>query len=298
MTYYEIYRTPRMKLKALKLGWCWQGFFYNCIWAFSNNLWSLGFTLLIVLFGGKNGFFNLPILTSTGQVPINPISALFSLFSVSVIFLVLLKQGNCFRFFYYYTRKYQLIDCIEAENEKEAIKQFQTKSFDYHGQKAFYEPAIFNINYRMLNLFIISLFILTFFTTGKEIYDTIMHSRKWISYGLAIKILSIGLLASYIYQLQKKEWSVIPSVLLYILGLIIYLCSYTLFFYSQEAFIPFLKSPLGIIMLITGIMSVFVFAILLHKLVEKQKSLLDLYKINTILKKIRSKIKFIILGKK
>lgn len=300
MTFYEIYRTPRMKLKALKLGWCWQGFFYNCIWAFSNNLWSLGFTLLIILFGGRNGFFNLPLLTRDGHIPLSSLSIMFSLVSVSFIFLILLKQGNCFRFFYYHTKNYQLIDCVDAANEKEAIKVYQAKQFEFNGKKSFYEPVIFNVNYTLLKFFFIGLFIFTVLTTGKEIYTTLSLAQiaKWLSYNLILKLLSIGLLLSYIYQLHKKEWSVIPSILLYLIGLFNYICTYTLFFYSEKVFIPFVKSPLGVITIIVTLLSLIIFALVLYKLTSRQKSIFELYRLSTMVKSLVSKIKFIILGRK
>ena len=48
MNNYKIYSNPQGTLEAVKQGWSWPGFFFNCIWALFKKMWLLGGSLIAI----------------------------------------------------------------------------------------------------------------------------------------------------------------------------------------------------------------------------------------------------------
>jgi hypothetical protein len=48
MNDYSIYSNPQGTLEAVKQGWSWPGFFFNCIWALFKKMWLLGGSLIAI----------------------------------------------------------------------------------------------------------------------------------------------------------------------------------------------------------------------------------------------------------
>ena len=42
MKHYKIFEHPTGKIEAVKLGWSWPAFFFDCIWALFKKMWWLG----------------------------------------------------------------------------------------------------------------------------------------------------------------------------------------------------------------------------------------------------------------
>ena len=42
MKHYKIFEHPDGKIEAVKLGWSWPAFFFDCLWALFKKMWWLG----------------------------------------------------------------------------------------------------------------------------------------------------------------------------------------------------------------------------------------------------------------
>ena len=50
MNQYKIYEHPNGIQEAVKIGWSWPGFFFNCIWCFIKKMNNIGAIILAVYF--------------------------------------------------------------------------------------------------------------------------------------------------------------------------------------------------------------------------------------------------------
>lgn len=47
MKHYKIFEHPDGKIEAVKLGWSWPAFFFDCLWALFKKMWWLGGGILV-----------------------------------------------------------------------------------------------------------------------------------------------------------------------------------------------------------------------------------------------------------
>lgn len=112
MKQYKIFKHPSGSSEAVKQGWSWPAFFFNCIWAMAKKQWALGVAVLIGFLvlgfvvgaaGGREG----------GEGFIN-----FASFIVSIIFGM---NGNSWREKNLISRGYEQEDTVTAANPEGAV---------------------------------------------------------------------------------------------------------------------------------------------------------------------------------
>lgn len=117
MKQFKIYSNPQGTLEAIKIGWSWPGFFFNCIWALVKKMWLLG-GVLIAIFITLGLFipFSLSPTMSGMEIFINTLSLI-----VSVAFGI---KGNVWREENLKSRGYEDKGYIRAQNPEGAIATY------------------------------------------------------------------------------------------------------------------------------------------------------------------------------
>lgn len=120
MKRYNIYRHHSDKIKAIKNGWLWTAFFFNCVWCFAKGMYGLGISILIgaVIFGVFADGHH--ILNSVFFISIILVAIGFGLNGNEILANKLKENGFEFR------------GSVEASNPDEALLKFANE----HRKKA------------------------------------------------------------------------------------------------------------------------------------------------------------------
>lgn len=122
MKQFKVFKHPSGTIQAVKQGWCWPAFFFNCIWAMFAKMWALGvgYLLAALAFGliiGASG-------TGEADVLINVVSI-----AANIVFGV---NGNAWREKNLISRGFELKDTVTAANKDGAVALFLNNSSTAH----------------------------------------------------------------------------------------------------------------------------------------------------------------------
>lgn len=114
MRNYKTYSNPQGTLEAIKQGWSWFGFFFNCIWALVKKMWLLGGSIIaIFMFLGLFIPFSMPPTMSGMELFINIASLI-----ISIVFSI---KGNEWRETNLRSRGYECKGSVRAQNYEGAV---------------------------------------------------------------------------------------------------------------------------------------------------------------------------------
>jgi len=124
MKQYKIYSNPQGSYEAVKQGWSWPAFFFNCIWAMVKKMWGIGVGVLVSFFAiGVGVLVSSVALGASGQGA----GALLDVISI-ILYIIFGINGNKWRENNLQKRGYDYKNTATAENPEGAIALYMKEN--------------------------------------------------------------------------------------------------------------------------------------------------------------------------